>query len=138
MIAHLSLSVHSLRQSDKFYRATFGALGIERMYLHEDTRIAGYGRDSEEVMTLYESKDGKGLAAWPYGTHVAFTAKTQQEVLNWHAAALKNGGRDDGGPGLRDYYGPGYYSAFAIDPNGYRVEAVYHFPVDDEGRVKFM
>lgn len=41
----------------------------------------------------------------------------------FHAAALNNGGGDNGKPGLRADYGPGYYAAFVIDPDGYRIEA---------------
>ena len=41
----------------------------------------------------------------------------------FHAAALRAGGEDNGGPGIRREYSPGYYAAFAIDPDGYRVEA---------------
>jgi hypothetical protein len=45
-------------------------------------------------------------------------------VDTFHAAAIARGGRDNGGPGLRPHYGPDYYAAFAIDPDGYRIEAV--------------
>jgi hypothetical protein len=38
------------------------------------------------------------------------------------AAALKAGGRDNGQPGVRTDYGPHYYAAFVIDPDGYRIE----------------
>ena len=31
--------------------------------------------------------------------------------------------RDNGQPGLRAHYGPHYYAAFVIDPDGYRIEA---------------
>jgi hypothetical protein len=41
----------------------------------------------------------------------------------FHAAALSSGGTDNGPPGLRDDYGPDYYAAFVIDPDGYRLEA---------------
>lgn len=35
-----------------------------------------------------------------------------------------HGGTDNGPPGLRPEYGPTYYAAFVIDPDGYRIEAV--------------
>jgi len=44
-------------------------------------------------------------------------------VQAFHAAALRAGGQDNGGPGIRREYSPGYYAAFAIDPDGYRIEA---------------
>jgi hypothetical protein len=39
------------------------------------------------------------------------------------SAALVTGGRDNGKPGLRKDYGANYYAAFAVDPEGYRLEA---------------
>ena len=46
-----------------------------------------------------------------------------KSVDAFHAAALKSGGRDNGKPGLRADYGPNYYAAFVVDPDGYRIEA---------------
>lgn len=43
----------------------------------------------------------------------------------FHAAGLAAGGTSDGEPGLRDYHS-GYYAAFLLDPEGNRVEAVFH------------
>jgi len=39
-------------------------------------------------------------------------------------AALAAGGRDNGAPGLRADYGPNYYAAYVIDPDGFRLEAL--------------
>jgi catechol 2,3-dioxygenase-like lactoylglutathione lyase family enzyme len=57
------------------------------------------------------------------GLHFCFTAPTAKSVDAFHAAALATGGQDNGMPGLRTDYGPGYYAAFVIDPDGYRIEA---------------
>ena len=57
------------------------------------------------------------------GLHFCFTAPTAKSVDAFHAAALATGGQDNGMPGLRADYGPGYYAAFVIDPDGYRIEA---------------
>jgi predicted lactoylglutathione lyase len=46
----------------------------------------------------------------------------------FYKAALANGGRDNGGPGLRPHYHEHYYGAFVIDPDGNNVEAVCHAP----------
>jgi catechol 2,3-dioxygenase-like lactoylglutathione lyase family enzyme len=59
------------------------------------------------------------------GLHFCFLAKDRAAVDAFHAAALKAGGMDNGKPGVRADYGPKYYAAFAIDPDGYRIEA-YH------------
>ncbi|TIW55170.1 MAG: VOC family protein, partial [Mesorhizobium sp.] len=57
------------------------------------------------------------------GLHVCFAAPTRKSVDAFHAAALREGGRDNGPPGLRAAYGENYYAAFVIDPDGYRLEA---------------
>ncbi|WP_428493041.1 hypothetical protein [Rhodopila sp.] len=57
------------------------------------------------------------------GLHLCFAAPTRDSVDAFHAAALRSGGKDNGPPGPRLDYAPGYYAAFVIDPNGYRIEA---------------
>jgi catechol 2,3-dioxygenase-like lactoylglutathione lyase family enzyme len=63
------------------------------------------------------------------GLHLAFQAPDREAVRRFHAAALAAGGRDNGGPGERQYH-PGYYGAFVLDPDGNNVEAVYHGPTE--------
>ena len=60
--------------------------------------------------------------SWP-ADYPIFAAPTPEAVNAFHTAALKSGGRDNGPPGLRADYGPGYFAAFVIDPDGYRIEA---------------
>ena len=49
-------------------------------------------------------------------------------VKRWMASteALRTGGVDDGPPGIRENYDPGYYAAFVRDPDSHRLEAVLH------------
>jgi hypothetical protein len=63
------------------------------------------------------------------GFHLAFAASSRQAVDDFHRAALAAGGFDNGKPGVRPGYGPNYYAAFVVDPDGYRLEAVFHDPV---------
>lgn len=39
--------------------------------------------------------------------------------------SFEAGGKDNGAPGYRTDYGPGYYAAFVIDQNGHNIEAMY-------------
>jgi len=57
--------------------------------------------------------------------HVALSAKDQQQVQDFHSAALKAGGKDNGAPGLRENYAPDYYGAFVISPGGHNIECVH-------------
>lgn len=63
----------------------------------------------------------------PAPLHLAFVADTRQQVDAFYNAALRAGGRDNGGPGLRSY-GENYYAAFVISPDGHNIEAVCHAP----------
>ena len=58
--------------------------------------------------------------------HVAFAARSRTEVDAFHAAGLTAGATDNGAPGERPQYHPGYYGAFLLDPDGNNVEAVFH------------
>ena len=44
----------------------------------------------------------------------------------FYNAGLNAGGSDNGNPGERPIYHPGYYGAFLLDPDGNNVEAVHH------------
>ncbi|KAF2450940.1 glyoxalase family protein [Karstenula rhodostoma CBS 690.94] len=67
---------------------------------------------------------GAGEGATARGFHLAFKAEHHETVDRFHAAALKAGGEDNGGPGLRERYGPHYYGAFVLDPLGNNIEVV--------------
>ena len=55
----------------------------------------------------------------------ASRACSRESVDQFHAAGVASGGRDNGLLGIRSDYGPGYYAAFLVDPDGYRLEAYF-------------
>jgi catechol 2,3-dioxygenase-like lactoylglutathione lyase family enzyme len=63
------------------------------------------------------------------GAHIAFRAPDTVRDERWHAAAIDNGGTDNGAPGVRPEYSGRYHAAFALDPDGNNVGAVFHAPV---------
>lgn len=58
--------------------------------------------------------------------HMAFPAADRASVEAFHRAALRAGHRNNGAPGERPEYHPGYYGAFVLDPDGHNVEVVNH------------
>ncbi len=49
-------------------------------------------------------------------------------VEGFHREGLTAGGADNGAPGPRPKYSPGYHGAFLPDPDGHNVAAVRHAP----------
>ena len=49
--------------------------------------------------------------------HVAFPAADNAAVDAFHRAAMQAGYRDNGAPGERPRYHPGYYGAYVLDPD---------------------
>ncbi len=47
-------------------------------------------------------------------------------VRKFYSAGLAAGGTDNGSPGIREKYHPGYFGAFICDPDGNNIEAVFH------------
>lgn len=124
MIHHISLGVRQLDAAAAFYDAALGALGFRRVF--EDDDAVGYGLlDDEDILCLKLRPD---VAAPGAGFHLAFAAAGREDVDRFHAAGLRAGGADNGAPGLREEYGPTYYAAFLIDPDGHRIEAVTKAP----------
>lgn len=111
LIDHLHLKVKDLEASRRFYKAAMEALA------------------SRSSIARTTSSPTPWVDVGPAVAHVhfAFQARDRATVDRFHSAALAAGGRDNGAPGLRDYH-PGYYAAFALDPDGNNVEAVYHGP----------
>ncbi|HJS86589.1 MAG TPA: VOC family protein [Acetobacteraceae bacterium] len=119
MINHVSIGVRDIARAKAFYDATLEPLGYA--CLSADETSAGYGK---HTVALWVMASASPVPADPRsGLHFCFTAPTRRSVDAFHEAALAAGGRDNGKPGLRAEYGANYYAAFAIDPDGYRIEA---------------
>ncbi len=119
MIDHISIGVRSVAKTKRFYDRIFEPLGYKA--LSESPGSLGYGNGAIQLW-MYET-DRPVMADDKSGLHLCFTAPTRKSVDAFHAAALATGGRDNGPPGLRADYGADYYAAFAVDPDGYRLEA---------------
>src|SRR5947209_20256942 len=117
MYDHVGLKVKDLDASVRFYGAALAPLGYG--LASRDQSGAGFGPPGAPALWLY----GPEVSPGP-GLHVAFRAADRAAVDRFHAGGLGAGGRDHGRPGPRADYGPTYYAAFLLDPDGNNVEAV--------------
>jgi len=124
LLGHLSFGVRSMKISEPFYTAIMKTLGVEKIYQDhkEGPKSIGYGWEDREPFTLFENSNA---APHGKGTHLAFNALNRKAVDEFYDAALKNGGRGDGDPGLRNEVNENYYCCFVFDPDGHRLEAVF-------------
>lgn len=119
MFDHISIGVKDIARTRKFYDAALAPLGYS--LLSEGEGSLGYGN---KAVGLWISAAAHPVKAdSESGLHFCFVAPSRAAVDAFHAAALKTGGKDNGKPGVRADYSPKYYAAFAVDPDGYRIEA---------------
>lgn len=130
LLGHISFGVSSCATAEKFYTAILSPFGISLVFSNPTNTIIGYGFTADsEVFTLFE-RGAEGRAPG-LGTHLAFNAPCRKAVREFWEAGVKTGGSSDGEPGVRENYGSNYYAAFLVDPDGFRVEAVYQEPVSE-------
>lgn len=132
MLDHVGFAVSDAERSRAFYEAALKPLGIGLIMsvtsgqTHSVGTAHGFGTEGNPFFWIGDNERvGEG-------THVAFAAETRDQVDAFHEAALAAGGRDHGAPGLRSQYGPNYYAAFILDPDGLNIEAVCHKSVEDD------
>ena len=125
LLHHISFGVSDLRAMAAFYDAVLAPLGQVRVW--DGPRSVGYGLPGQGDTLLLNLRED-GVHPPGAGFHLAFSAGSREAVDQFHAAALAHGGADNGAPGLREHYGPHYYAAFVIDPEGCRIEAVINAP----------
>jgi catechol 2,3-dioxygenase-like lactoylglutathione lyase family enzyme len=124
MLDHIGFAVSDFARAKAFYARALAPLGIGVVMevTTEQTGTgprAGFGSDGKPYFWFGE---GQGIGA----AHFAFAAKTRAEVDAFYREALAAGGLDNGAPGPRPHYHPGYYGAFVFDPDGHNIEAVCH------------
>ena len=119
LVDHIQLVVADLAASRRFYGAVMAVLGIP---------LGGEADSHFWFDELFVSTpDGPEAAGKLTGRHhLAFQAQDRAMVDAFYQAGSAAGGRDNGAPGERPHYHPGYYAAFLLDPDGNNIEAVYH------------
>ena len=125
LLDHVSITVRNLESVKPFYVAVMSALGAG--IASERPGAIGFGErnrpddDQHTYLSVFESP----AASPDPRRHWCFRASSIAQVHDFFEAGLSSGGSGDGEPGIRNYH-PGYYAAFLCDPEGNRVEAVFH------------
>jgi catechol 2,3-dioxygenase-like lactoylglutathione lyase family enzyme len=115
LIDHLWIRVPELAPIKRFYGEVAATVGLKPRELGERFGLVAEAGS----FTFVEGPPTRNL-------HLAIGVGDRETVDKFHEAALAAGGRDNGGPGERPQYHPGYYGAYVLDPAGTNLEAVFH------------
>ena len=121
MLDHMTLRVRDHAKSKAFYVAALKPLGYEVVMEWEG--FLGMGVKGKPDFWIAPAEDRKYSQL-----HIAFRAPNRKAVHEFHEAALKAGGKDNGAAGVRPDYHQHYYGAFVLDPDGHNIEACCHSP----------
>jgi catechol 2,3-dioxygenase-like lactoylglutathione lyase family enzyme len=116
-IDHLWLRSNDLDAAKRFYTTIGPCVGLG---LGDDER------DRKQFITTQGTFSFVAPGAPTEHVHLAFGVRSNAEVDAFHKAATEAGYEDNGAPGERAAYHPGYYGAFVLDPDGHNIEAVNH------------
>jgi catechol 2,3-dioxygenase-like lactoylglutathione lyase family enzyme len=123
---YITLGARDAAEAETFYDAVFATLGWSSHMTWPGWRAYSLG-GSGQGLTVWTATPFDGQpASVGNGTMVAIAAPTREAVDAFHAAALANGGRDEGAAGPRPDYGPDWYSAYVRDPTGNKLAAVWN------------
>jgi catechol 2,3-dioxygenase-like lactoylglutathione lyase family enzyme len=115
---HLWIRVRDVAASRSFYTTVAPHAGL-RIGIDKPDHLQLVGEDFSFSLVRDDRPETEHV-------HLAFTAQEDATVRAFHAAAIAAGYEDNGAPGERAIYHPGYYGAFVLDPDGHNVEVVNH------------
>lgn len=113
---HISIPVADVARTRDFYEAVLTTLGWKCSGFRDGLYVA-FKKDGSPAL-YFNPADKVGVV------HLAFKARSEDEVQAFFDAGLAAGGADNGPPGPRPDYGQSYYACFVFDPDGHNVEAV--------------
>jgi catechol 2,3-dioxygenase-like lactoylglutathione lyase family enzyme len=119
VLDHVGLAVSDIATAKAFYTNALEPLGFG--VIMEFPGVLGFGLPGMPQLWLHQGQPSAPV-------HIALHAADRTRVDAFHTAALAAGGTDNGPPGLRPSYHPGYYAAYVKDADGNNLEAVYHDP----------
>lgn len=115
MFDHVTIRASDRDAAERFYNTVLQTLGVDESYR---TRTFSEWQDFGVTAADFEHPVTRRL-------HIGFVAPDRDRVQQFWQAGVDAGYRDDGAPGLRPEYGPDYYGAFLLDPDGNSAEAVH-------------
>ncbi|WP_294326645.1 VOC family protein [uncultured Sphingomonas sp.] len=127
MSVYATVGVVDPAVSHAFYDAVLATIGWSSHADFPAWRSYSKGGSGEGFVLWAATPFDGGPATPGNGAMIGFFVDSREEVHAFHAAAMAQGGSDEGAPGPRPAYGPNWYAAYLRDPAGNKL-AVVHNP----------
>lgn len=128
MFSHVIVGCDDLDAAAHFYDAVLLPLGFQRRQVTPDggPEALCWHQPGQVLPRFYVYRpfDGRSASSGN-GSMVAFLASSPAAVAAAYTAGMAAGGADEGQPGERPRYAPGYYGAYLRDPAGNKVHLVH-------------
>jgi catechol 2,3-dioxygenase-like lactoylglutathione lyase family enzyme len=136
MFSHMLVGSNDAARALAFYKAVLAPLGVVHYWGEPEGGWLGFHSPDEPC----DPSSGKRASFWVgrpidgapasagNGCNVGFTAPSRAAVDAAHAAAMADGGRCEGPPGLRPHYHADWYSCYVRDPDGNKLCIVCQRP----------
>ena len=123
MIDHVTIRVKDLEKSRSFYEKILATLGYKHNIGSQKEGYYGFGLGEDPI---FEITQATGELPANKKVHIAFKAKTKDQIKKFYEVAIANGAQNNGKPGPRKNYTQTYYAAFIIDADGNNIEACWY------------
>jgi catechol 2,3-dioxygenase-like lactoylglutathione lyase family enzyme len=134
MLSHVHIGVADFHRAFTFYTGVMDALGFPLRFSEPEKSWAGWNPSNAARPLFLIGRPYDGQPATPgNGQMVALLASSREAVEECYAAAIANGGRCEGPPGLRPQYHADYYGAYFRDLDGNKLCVCCHDPAHRTG-----
>jgi catechol 2,3-dioxygenase-like lactoylglutathione lyase family enzyme len=118
MLDHITIRVSDLEKSKHFYEKVLNKLGMKIVLGSENEKFWGFGYEDPIFEISQATKENPVHSK----VHIAFKAKSRDQIEAVYKTALKAGAKDNGAPGPRPEYTETYYAAFFKDFDDNNIE----------------
>lgn len=121
---YIMIGTNDFHRARTFYDAVLPLIGAE--FQVEFPPFAFCYKFPDNFRIWVAEPYNKEPAAPGNGIMPGFRCSGPEMIMAAHAAALANGGSDEGAPGPRPLYGPNFYGAYVRDPDGNKMSFVHN------------
>ncbi|AUT64459.1 VOC family protein [Paraburkholderia terrae] len=116
--------------SKTLYDALLGPLGYGEGLSDDNDQRRRYVYRAETTLFIITQPINGQPATSANGGTIGFACQSTEQVDQWHAAGVANGGTSaEAPPGVRQTVYGNLYLAYLRDPDGNKLGALYHAPV---------